>query len=113
MITSTEKMMSFTIVVVNHHKNSGCLSLKLKKNRASVEHIIEKLEMAIAGFIVKLKKTMTRGMATPPPPIPPTLLRHMTAAKTNEPIASCGSIGNNGLCRHCFYDSPSISMHKS
>jgi hypothetical protein len=92
---------------------SGCLSLKLKKNRANVEHIIEKLEIAIAGFIEKLKNTITKGIATPPPPIPPTLLRSMTNAKTNEPTISRGSIGNSGLCLHYFSVSPSISIHRS
>lgn len=62
--------------------------MKLKKKRARVEHMIEKLEMAMAGFIEKLKKTITNGIATPPPPIPPTLLSSMTSAKTKEPAIS-------------------------
>ena len=67
---------------------SGFLTLKLKKNLAKVEHMIEKLDIAIAGFIEKLKKTITSGMAIPPPPIPPTLLMSMTRANTTDPIIS-------------------------
>jgi len=70
----------------------------LKKNLARVEHIIEKLEMATAGFILRLKKVIARGIATPPPPIPPTFASNMNAAKTKVPTHSFGSNGNKSLC---------------
>lgn len=59
---------------------------------------MEKLEMAIAGFMDRLKKYMARGIATPPPPIPATLLRHMIRENTIVPTHSFGARGNAGLC---------------
>ena len=64
--------------------------MKLKKNLARVEIMIEKLEMAIAGLVLRLKKYMARGIATPPPPIPATLLRHMMRENTKVPTNSFG-----------------------
>jgi len=58
---------------------------------------MEKLEMAIAGFVDKLKKYMASGIATPPPPIPATLLKHMIKENTKVPIHSFGSNGQSGL----------------
>ena len=52
--------------------------------------MMEKLEMAIAGLVLRLKKYIASGMATPPPPIPATLLRHMIKENTNVPIHSFG-----------------------
>jgi len=52
--------------------------------------MIEKLEMAIAGLVLRLKKYMARGIATPPPPIPATLLRHMMSENTKVPTHSFG-----------------------
>ena len=62
--------------------------------------MIEKLEMAIAGFIERLKKYIARGMATPPPPIPATLLRHIMRENTTVPTHSLGFKGKAGLCLH-------------
>ena len=64
--------------------------------------MIEKLEMAIAGFMDRLKKYIARGIATPPPPIPATLLRHMIREKTKVPTHSFGARGNAGLWTHSF-----------
>jgi hypothetical protein len=41
---------------------------------------------------------MARGIATPPPPIPATLLRHMIRENTIVPTHSFGARGNAGLC---------------
>jgi len=71
-------------------------------NRATVEHMIAKLDIATAGFIDKLKKVIASGIATPPPPIPPTLASIMKDANTNVPIHSFGSSGHNGLWMHTF-----------
>jgi len=60
--------------------------------------MIEKLEIATAGFILRLKKVIARGIATPPPPIPPTFASNMKAAKTKVPTHSLGSNGNKSLC---------------
>jgi len=68
--------------------------------RAIVEHMIEKLDIATAGFMERLKKVIASGMATPPPPIPPTLASIIKDAKTNVPTHSLGSRGHNGLCTH-------------
>jgi len=59
--------------------------------------MIENEDTAMAGFSEKLKKVMARGIATPPPPIPATLLRHMMTEKTNVPTISLVSSGKSGL----------------
>lgn len=59
--------------------------------------MIAKDEMAIAGFVERLKKYMARGIATPPPPIPATLLRHMINENTKVPTHSFGVNGQRGL----------------
>jgi len=82
---------------------SGCLSEKLKKNLAKVEIMIEKDDTAMAGFMEKLKNVMASGIATPPPPIPATLLRHMMSENTNVPTISLFSSGKSGLWMHSFY----------
>lgn len=61
---------------------------------------MEKLEIAIAGFIERLKKYIAKGMATPPPPIPATLLRHIISENTNVPTHSLGFNGKAALCLH-------------
>jgi hypothetical protein len=76
--------------------------LKLKKNLARVDTIMAKDEMAIAGFVDKLKKYMARGIATPPPPIPATLLSIIMREKTNVPNHSLGVGGQRGLWTHSF-----------
>lgn len=52
--------------------------------------MMEKLEIAIAGFVDKLKKYIASGIATPPPPIPATLLRHIMSENTKVPTHSLG-----------------------
>ena len=69
--------------------------------------MIEKLEMAMAGLVDKLKKYMANGIATPPPPIPATLLKHMINENTKVPIHSFGSKGQSGLWTHSFASRPS------
>ena len=59
---------------------------------------LRKEEIATAGFILKLKKVIARGMATPPPPIPPTFASNMNDANTKVPTHSFGSSGNKSLC---------------
>jgi len=59
--------------------------------------MIEKLDIAIAGLVDKLKKYIANGIATPPPPIPATLLRHMINEKTKVPTHSFGFSGHRGL----------------
>ena len=56
-----------------------------------------KLEMAIAGLNYNPKKYMASGIATPPPPIPPTLLRSIINEKTTDPIHSLVVRGHNFL----------------
>lgn len=58
---------------------------------------IEKLEIAIAGLVVKWNMAMTTGIATPPPPIPATLLSAMIKAKTMIPPISRGMTGSTFL----------------
>ena len=77
---------------------SGCFSLKFMMKRAIVVKKIEKLEIAIAGFVVKWNMDITIGIATPPPPIPATLLRAMIKVNTNSPPYSSPCIGNTFLC---------------
>ena len=78
---------------------SGCRSLKLYMNLKSDEVQIEKLEIAMAFFkSSKPKKIYTIGIAIPPPPIPPTLLKSMTIPNNIEPIHSTGVGGHNALC---------------
>lgn len=81
---------------------SGCLSLKLKKNLASVDTMMANDEIAIAGLVDRLKKYIARGIATPPPPIPATLLSIIMKEKTNVPNHSLGSSGQRGLWTHSF-----------
>ena len=71
--------------------------MKLNMNLARVDTMMEKLDIAIAGLVLKLKKYMASGMATPPPPIPATLLRHMINENTKVPTHSFGFMGNSGL----------------
>lgn len=58
--------------------------------------------MAIAGLVDRLKKYMARGMATPPPPIPATLLSIMIKENTKVPSHSFGVSGQRGLWTHSF-----------
>ena len=74
--------------------------MKLKKNLARVDTMMAKEEIAMAGFVDRLKKYMARGMATPPPPIPATLLSSMMSENTNVPIHSLPVSGHSGLCTH-------------
>ena len=64
--------------------------MKFMMNLARVVRKIEKLEIAIAGLVVKWNIAMTTGIATPPPPIPATLLKAMMSAKTIIPPISRG-----------------------
>lgn len=74
---------------------------------------MEKLEMAIAGFVDRLKKYIASGMATPPPPIPATLLRHIIRENTNVPTHSLGYMGNRGLWTHSLSFPASMSTPTS
>ena len=58
---------------------------------------IEKLEIAIAGFVLKLKKAITIGTEMPPPPIPAILERAFITEKTTMPPYSKGFIGKTFL----------------
>jgi len=58
---------------------------------------MEKLEIAIAGFRVNPKNIYTNGIATPPPPIPPTLAKSMKHANTKVPIHSLVFRGQKSL----------------
>ena len=49
----------------------GCFCFRLKTNLAIDPRNIEKLERAIACFVVNPKNVIQRGVTTPPPPIPP------------------------------------------
>lgn len=60
---------------------------------------MEKLEIAIATLRSENpKKIYTMGIAIPPPPIPPTLLRSIIIANKRVPSHSIGKRGHNGLC---------------
>jgi hypothetical protein len=58
-------------------------------------------------LVDKLKKYIARGIATPPPPIPATLLKHIINENTKVPTHSLGYKGHNGLCTHSFASAPS------
>ena len=57
-------------------------------------------DKAIAAFVSTLKKYIATGVVTPPPPIPPVVENNLKIAKTTQPAASMGSIGNTGLWTH-------------
>ena len=58
---------------------------------------IEKPEIAMASFVVKLKNIIVKGTTAPPPPIPPIVERVMSNAKTRSPRNSRPVIGNVSL----------------
>ena len=71
--------------------------MKFKKNLLRVHKNIEKLEMAIAGFVAKPNIAITTGIESSPPPIPATLLRAMMKEYKKIPPISRDSMGNTGL----------------
>ena len=71
--------------------------MKLNRNLARVVTMMLKELMAMAGFISKPKKAMTKGMATPPPPMPATVARAIKRAKVKVPAISIQGIGKRGL----------------
>jgi len=59
---------------------------------------MEKLDIAMAFLrCSQPKKSCTIGIAIPPPPIPPTLLRSMINENKNVPGHSIGKRGHKGL----------------
>ena len=57
-----------------------------------------KLDIAMADFVLKWKKPMIRGMATPPPPTPAIFDKAIINAKTRSPAISTGYGGKGDLC---------------
>lgn len=65
--------------------------------RIVVQTRMLRLEIATAGFVVKLKKAMMRDMAIPPPPIPATVQSPIMKAKVKTPSISIASVGKTSL----------------
>ena len=63
---------------------------------------MEKLDIEIAGLRGKSKKYIANGIATPPPPIPATVLKAMIREKTIVPMISFGYRGHKFLCTHYY-----------
>ena len=56
-----------------------------------IEHnSIEKPDIAIAFFILKVKNVIQKGITTPPPPTPAIVLSAITKERTIVPINSFG-----------------------
>ena len=70
------------------------------KKRARVVKKMEKLEIAIAGLVVKPNIAMRMEIATPPPPTPATFDRAMMMEKTKMPAISRGRTGSTSLWPH-------------
>ena len=71
--------------------------MKFIINLPKVVKKIEKLVIAIAGFVVKWNMAITIGIASSEPPIPATLLKAMIRAKTIIPPISSVCGGNTFL----------------
>ena len=71
--------------------------MKFIKKRTNVVKKMEKLDTAIAGFVVNLNVAMIIGIATPPPPIPAMLLSAMTMENMMMPPISSPWTGKTYL----------------
>lgn len=90
---------------------SGCLSLKLKKNLASVTIMIEKELMAVAFLNSNAKNPYTMGMAIPPPPTPAIVEIAMKIEKVTVPTISMGLKGKRQFPSQPY--PASVSGHSS
>ena len=76
---------------------SGWRSRKFIKKRTKVVRKIDRLDIAMAGFVGNTNIAMMFGMATPPPPMPAMFDKAMITAKTIMPPISSGSTGKTSL----------------